>query len=138
MFLFNEPLKIYGSLYFTTFSVKPIPLQALELHRLSWLSPFSKAFIKIYYFWNFSKLCSLALQNSHYSIFWTTSATEFFRNIFQSFFEDTIITTNFLKCHLYNTSFIEINTLFIIFNNKGLGNFKVRQNHSIHKGMDAG
>ena len=36
------------------------------------------------------------------------------------------------------TSCIETNTLFAIFNNKGLGNFKVRPNHNALKGMDTG
>ena len=34
-------------------SLYPIPLQALELHKLSWLGSFSKAFIKIYYLLKF-------------------------------------------------------------------------------------
>ena len=57
-------------------------------------------------------------------------------NIFQRLFEDTKITTRFPKRHIFNT--IEINTLFAIFSNKELGNFKVRPNHTILKGMDAG
>ena len=36
------------------------------------------------------------------------------------------------------TSCIETNTLFAIFNNKGLENFKVRPNHNALKGMDTG
>ena len=46
------------------------------------------------------------------------------------------ITTRSPKRNICNT--IEINTLFAIFNNKGLGNFKDRPNHAILKGMDAG
>ena len=60
----------------------PIPLQALELHRLSWLSPFSKAFVKIYYFLNFhcyivdpSNMtgCSIFTFLANFNIFWTTN-----------------------------------------------------------------
>ena len=46
--------------------------------------------------------------------------------------------TKFLKGRICNTHCIEINTLFAIFNNKELGNFKVRPNHSTPKGVDAG
>ena len=56
---------------------------------------------------------------------------EFIRTNFQSFFEDTTITANFLKGRICNTSCIEINTLFAIFN-------KVRPNHTMLKDMDAG
>ena len=126
-----------------------IPLQALELHRLSWLSPFSKAFIKIYYFPKFycqflgpSKVtfCSifyLFLTNTLCKIFWITSTTDFAKTIFRSFFEDTTYTAKSLKCHICNTFCIEISTLLAIFNNKGLRNFKVSVSHSILKGMDA-
>ena len=48
------------------------------------------------------------------------------------------VITNFLKIHICNTSYVEINMLFAIFNNKGSGSFKVRSNHSTLKGMDAG
>ena len=58
------------------------------------------------------------------------------RTIFRRLSEDTKITTSFPKRHICNT--IEINTLFAIFNNKELGNFKVRPNHTILKEMDAG
>ena len=121
-----------------------MPFQALN--RLSWLSPFSKAFLKIAALQNFIAT-PLTLQvwptvqfltiltNSYCNIFWTTSDAEFFRTIFQSLFEDTTITNKFLKC---NTSCIEINTLFTIFNNKELGNCKVRPSYSIFRGMDAG
>ena len=50
---------------------------------------------------------------------------EFASTIFWSLFEDTTIPTKFLKSHICNTPCIEINTLFAIFNNKELGNFKV-------------
>ena len=50
---------------------------------------------------------------------------EFLRTIFQSFFEDTAITINFIKSHVRKTSYIEINTLFAIFSNKELGNFTI-------------
>ena len=63
---------------------------------------------------------------------------EFASTIFWSLFEDTTIPTKFLKSHICNTPCIEINTLFAIFNNKELGNFKVRPNHSTPKGVDAG
>ena len=53
-------------------------------------------------------------------------------------FEDTTITTKILKSHICDTSCIEINTLFAIFNDKELRNFKVRAAHRIVKGMDDG
>ena len=56
---------------------------------------------------------------------------EFVRAIFQNLFEDTTITTNFLKSHISSTSCIEIHALFAIFNNKELRNFNVRATHSI-------
>ena len=61
-----------------------------------------------------------------------------FRTIFRSLFEDTTITNNFLESHISITTYIEINTLFANFNNKGFETFKVRPNHSILKGMDDG
>ena len=61
---------------------------------------------------------------------------EFTRLIFQGLFEDTQITTNFLKSHIYSTSCIGIHTLFAIFNNKELRSFKIRATHSILKGID--
>ena len=39
----------------------------------------------------------------------------------QSLFEDTTITRNFLKSHICKTSYIEINTLFVTYNNKESG-----------------
>ena len=65
-------------------------------------------------------------------------ATEFVKTIFRSLFEDTTITTNFLKSHICNASYIEINNNITIFNNKGLGNCKARPNHSILQRVDAG
>ena len=61
---------------------------------------------------------------------------EFVRPIFQGLFEDTKITTKFLKSHIFSTSCIEIHILFAIFNKKELKNFKVRPTHSILKGID--
>ena len=51
--------------------------------------------------------------------------------------EDTTITNKVLKSHICNTSCIEINRVFAIFNKKRLGNLKVRPNHKILKGMNA-
>ena len=61
---------------------------------------------------------------------------EFVRPIFQSLFEYTTLTDNFLKSHICNTSCTEIHTLFAIFNNNELRNFKVGTTHSILKGID--
>ena len=61
---------------------------------------------------------------------------EFDRPILQTLFEDTKITTNFLKSHIFNTSCIEIQTLFDISNKKELRKFKVRPAHSILKRID--
>ena len=63
---------------------------------------------------------------------------EFLRTIFQILFEVTKIITKFLKSHIRSTSCIEINTLFAIFNNEGLGTFEFRRNRSILNGMGAG
>ena len=63
---------------------------------------------------------------------------EIVRPIFHSFFEDTTMTDNILKSRIYNTSCIEIYTLFAIFNNKELRNFKGRPTHSILYRMDHG
>ena len=41
------------------------------------------------------------------------------QTVFRRLFEDTKITTRFPKRHICN--FTEINTLFAVFNNKGLG-----------------
>ena len=54
---------------------------------------------------------------------------KFVRTFSQGLFENTTITINLLKIHKCNTSCIEINALFAIFNNKGLGSLKVRPNH---------
>ena len=58
-----------------------------------------------------------------------------FMSVFLSLHQDTTITTNFLKSHICKTSCIEIYTLFAIFNNKELGNTKVRPAHTILKGI---
>ena len=50
---------------------------------------------------------------------------EFIKPIFQGLFEDTTITTNFLKSHICSTS-IKMDKLFDIFIKKELRNFKVR------------
>ena len=63
---------------------------------------------------------------------------EFARPIFQGSFEDTTITTTFLNSYICKTSCTEIHTLFAIFNNEELRNFKVRTTHSILKGIDDG
>ena len=60
---------------------------------------------------------------------------EFVRPILRSSFEDITVTSNFLKSRICNTPCIEINALFVIFNDKELRNFKVRPTHSILKGM---
>ena len=62
---------------------------------------------------------------------------EFVKPIFQSLFEDTTITTNFLKSHICSTS-IEIDKLFAIFIKKELRNFKARPTPIILKGIDHG
>ena len=93
-----------------------IPLQALELHRLSWFNLFSKAFIKIYYFRKFhcqllglSKVTSCSVFNYFLTnSYWTTSATEFIRIIFRSLLEYIMITTNFLKYRICNTSVLKL------------------------------
>ena len=59
-FLFNEPLESYGSLISQHFicSQYDISLQAMELHRLSWLNPSSKAFYILFqnFFATFSEI----------------------------------------------------------------------------------
>ena len=58
------------------------------------------------------------------------------RTIFRRLFEDAKITIRFPKRYTCNT--IEINTLFAIFDNKRLRNFKVRPKDTILKEMKAG
>ena len=60
----------------------------------------------------------------------TTSNTDYFGRLFK----DTKITVRFPKRHICKTN--EINTLFPIFNNNELGNFKVRPNHTILIGIE--
>ena len=101
-----------------------IPLQTLKLHRLSWLSPFSKAFFKICYFPKFhcfnlghSKVTGYSIFNFFKEIFIAKSfEPQVLRAIFRNLFEDTEITTKFPKKHICNTSSTEINT-FAILNN---------------------
>ena len=109
-----------------------ISLQALELHKLSWLSPLSKAFIKkCITFENFisnslpiqkwrTVQCLTIFNKSSLQHFWTTSAARFVRTVFRRYH-------NYPKKS--HASYIEINLMFPIFNNKG--------NHSILKRMDA-
>ena len=59
---------------------------------------------------------------------------KFAKPIFQSLFEDTAITTNFLKNHICNTCVIENRALLAVFNEKELRNS--RSGHSILKGME--
>ena len=127
----HSKVTVHFILQYFLLNQNAIPLKPLELYRLRWFSPFSKAFVKIYYF--------LKCHCHIIQIYIATSfePTEFVRAIFRRLFEDTTITTNFLKIHICKTSFIEINTLLAIFNNKGLVNFKNRPNHSILKGMNA-
>ena len=81
----------------------------------------------------------LFLTNFCCKVFRSTNTMEFVRSIFQSLFEDTTVITNFLlKSHICSTYCIEIHTLFAIFNNKELGNFKVRPTQRILKGIDDG
>ena len=146
LFLFKKSLKSYSSFYSQHFlwSQYTIPLQALELYRLSWLNPISKAFTKIYYFPKFhchflgaSKLTSCSIFNYFEQILIATSfERQVIQTIFWGLFEDTKNTTRFPNRYICNT--IEINMLFAIFKNKGLRNFKVRLNHTILKGMNAG
>ena len=63
---------------------------------------------------------------------------EFVWPMLQSLFEDTEITTTFVKSHICSISCIEINTFFALLNNKELRDFKVRPSHSILKVIDDG
>ena len=95
-----------------------IPSQALELYKLSWLNPFSKAFVNIYYFPKFHCYvlgplkvtgCSIFyyfLTNSHCNIFWTKSAAGYFPKLVWKY----LIITKFPKRHICNAFCIEINT----------------------------
>ena len=91
-FLFNEPLKSYGSLISQHFicSQYDISLQAMELHRLSWFNPFSKAFYNDIFFSkislpHFRKFESdellnfqLLLTNSYCKLIGTRSTSDYF------------------------------------------------------------
>ena len=111
-----------------------ISLRALELHRLSWLR-FRKDILlskmSVPHHWSFSSVelfnFQLLLKNCHYNMFWTTNPMECVRPIFKILLENTTIITSFLKNHICDISCIEINILFVIFNNKELKNFKVTQ-----------
>ena len=111
-----------------------ISLRALELHRLSWLR-FRKDILlskmSVSHHWSFSSVelfnFQLLLKNCHYNMFWTTNPMECVRPIFKILLENTTIITSFLKNHICDISCIEINILFVIFNNKELKNFKVTQ-----------
>ena len=118
LFLFNKTLKSYGLLYFTTFCMKLI-LRALELY--------------------------MAIQKGRAAQFLTTFNKFSLQHLLNHkwyvlFLEGCLKIPKLLpgsqKRHICNN--IEINTLFAIFNNKGLENIKVRPNHTILKGMDAG
>ena len=129
-FLLNELLKSYSSLYFTTFYMKWI-CHTLELQigyiRYNTTLKNLEALQK----WRDAQF-SKFLTSSHCNSFWTTSSTGFVRSIFRSLFDYITNTTSFQKSHVFNTSCIEINTAFAIFNNKGFGNFKVKPNHTVH------
>ena len=63
---------------------------------------------------------------------------EFVRSMFQSLFEDTTVTPNFLKIRICDKSCIKTDILFAIFNNKEFGNFKIRLSHGVLEGMNDG
>ena len=67
----------------------------------------------------------------------TSFELQVLQTIFRRLFEDTKITTKFLKRHICNLFCIEINMLFAIFNNKEKGSFKIRPNHTRLKKMNA-
>ena len=79
--------------------------------------------------------CSInkSLTNFYCNIFWTTSAAEFVGIIFRSLFQYITVAANFQKNLVCDTSYIEINAFFAIFNNKESENFKVRPSYSILK-----
>ena len=79
--------------------------------------------------------CSInkSLTNFYCNIFWTTSAAEFVGIIFRSLFQYITVVANFQKNLVCDTSYIEINAFFAIFNNKESENFKVRPSYSILK-----
>ena len=126
--------KLKSSPYFTTFSMKSI------LHIFAGLEvKWAKLFEPTTTYLALKKQRGkdyLFLTDLHCSIFWTRNATVFVRNIFWCLFKYAMITSNFPKSQVCNTSCVKINTLFAIFNNKGLK--KVRLHHSILKEMDVG
>ena len=139
LFLFNESLKSCSSLYFSTFSVKPI------CHGLG----LSKAFITIYYFPKShchilgpSKMTRCSIFNCFWQILIaTTFEPQALRILLGLFFEACYHSYRKLpkKSYLHiEINCIEINTLFAILNKKQLRSSKVRSNHDILKGMDAG
>lgn len=113
------------------------------------IKPIFEAFLKIYYFTKFHchingplKVTGCLIFNYFKQIVIAISfKPQVLRNLlglfFQILFEDTSITTIFLKSQIGNTSYhIEINTLFATFSNKELENFKVRPTHRMLKGID--
>ena len=118
LFQLNEPLKNYGSLYFTTFSISSICHTFVNIGTtwLSWLKPFSKAFLKKYYLQNFittswalqkwwyAQVFRLFLTNFYCNIFWTTNATNYFPKLvwrYQNYYQvpqkNTFVTHLVLK-----------------------------------------
>ena len=109
-----------------------ISLQALELHRLSWLRFRKDVLLSkmlLPHHWRFSSAelfnFQLLLKNCHCNMFWTTNPMEWVGPISKILLENTTIITSFLKNHICDISCIEINILFVIFNNKELKYFKV-------------
>ena len=102
------------------------------IHRLSWLNPFFKAFIRIHCFPKFhchilgpSKVADCSIFNYFWQYLVATSFEPLVqRTIFWRSFENTKITARFPRRYFENFQIyktIETNTLFAIFNNKGLG-----------------
>ena len=111
-----------------------IPLQSLELYRLSWLNPFSKAFIKIYYFQKFP--CNgLSKMTGCSTTFNKFSLQNLLNHKWYGLFFKGCLKIPKLLPGSQKDSLIKN---WGICGDKRFGSFSVRPNHTILKGMDAG
>ena len=125
-FLFDESLKSYGSLYFTTFLMKSIchTIASFGTPQTKLIEPVFQRFYKDVLL---SKIAvSLALQKGR------NNATSFESQVLrkslglfsEALFEYITVRTNFLKNLICSTFCVKLSTFSAIFNNKRFGNFK--------------
>ena len=121
-----------------------IPLKDLELYWLSWLKPFSKAFANILLskIWLPHPRPFKKRQAAQFLTTFNKYSLQYLSNHkWYGIFSEDCVKIPKLPPGSQKDTFVTllklINTLFGIYNNKGLGNFKIIPNHTILKGMDA-